>query len=538
MREKFNDENQKDKKMNTIPDIENLTVEFKTSFNESVIETLVAFSNAKGGTVYVGVSDTGKPQGITIGKETIQNWINEIKNKTSPQIIPDADVLNIDNKTVIALFIQEYPIKPVSTRGKYYKRIGNSNHLLSVTEVANMHLQTVNSSWDYYPRPNKSIKDISLEKAAKAMKNINRRNDNSQFETVEEFLIKNELVLEDNRITNGCFLLFSKEENLYTTIQMGHFASEIVIKDDVVNSDDILTQIDEVMLFIRKHISKELIITSTQVENIQRWQYPLEALREIVLNMIIHRDYTASSNSIIKIFPDRILFFNPGILPDSISIEQLKTNKYVSTPRNRQIAKIAKEMGLIERYGTGIRRVKNMFIDYGLEEPQYEVMSGGMTVTVFGLIFENVSEDEEDVTVNNENVPVNEKDVTVNNENVPVNEDDVTVNSENVPVNEDDVTVNSENVPVNEEDVTVNNENVPVNEEDVTVNSENVPVNRVDAILEMIKNNSNISMQDMATILEVNHKTIKRDISNLKAKGIIERIGADKGGYWKIKKGL
>jgi len=57
------------------------------------------------------------------------------------------------------------------------------------------------------------------------------------------------------------FLMFSKGENLYTTIQMGHFASEIIIKDDVVNSEDILTQIDEVMMFIRKHISKELIIT-------------------------------------------------------------------------------------------------------------------------------------------------------------------------------------------------------------------------------------------------------------------------------------
>jgi len=74
------------------------------------------------------------------------------------------------------------------------------------------------------------------------------------------------------------------------------------------------------MSFIRKHISKELIITDTQIENIQRWQY------------------TSSSNSIIKIFHDHILFFNPGVLPDSITIEQLKTNKYVSTPRNRQIA--------------------------------------------------------------------------------------------------------------------------------------------------------------------------------------------------------
>jgi len=133
--------------------------------------------------------------------------------------------------------------------------------------------------------------------------------------------------------------MFSKDENLLTTIQMGHFASEIIIKDDVTNSEDILTQIEDVMNFIRKHINKELIITDTQVENIQRWQYPLDALRELVLNMIIHRDYMASHNSIIKIFSDHILFFNPGVLPDTITIEQLQANQYVSKPRNRQVGR-------------------------------------------------------------------------------------------------------------------------------------------------------------------------------------------------------
>ena len=115
-------------------------VEFKTSFNESVVEALVAFSNAKGGTVYVGISDMGKAQGITVGKETVQSWINEIKSKTSPQIIPDTEILTLENKTIVALFVPEYPIKPVSTRRKYFKRVGNSNHMLSANEVANMHL--------------------------------------------------------------------------------------------------------------------------------------------------------------------------------------------------------------------------------------------------------------------------------------------------------------------------------------------------------------------------------------------------------------
>ena len=291
---------------------EGLHSEFKTSFKEDVIETLVAFSNAKGGAVYVGISDKGDVSGVNLRKETVQNWINEVKNKTTPQIIPDAETHTVDGKVVVAFYVMEYPIKPVSTRGRYYKRVGNSNHLLSVNEVSNMHLQTVNSSWDYYPRPGKTIDDISLEKVEKVMNIIMHRNSNIHFDSVEEFLIKNELLLGENKISNGCYLMFCKEENLFTTIQLGLFASEIVIKDDVTNSDDILTQVDEVMSFVRKHINKELIITDKQIENIQRWQYPLDGIRELVLNMIIHRDYTSSADSIVKVFPDHILFFKIG----------------------------------------------------------------------------------------------------------------------------------------------------------------------------------------------------------------------------------
>ncbi|MDR2824631.1 MAG: ATP-binding protein, partial [Prevotellaceae bacterium] len=113
--------------MNILPDIENQTVEFKTSFNDEVIETLVAFTNAKGGTVYVGLNDEGKPQGVTVSKETIQNWINEIKNKTATQIIPDAEEFDIEGKSIVALTISENPVKPVAFKGRFYKRVKNSN---------------------------------------------------------------------------------------------------------------------------------------------------------------------------------------------------------------------------------------------------------------------------------------------------------------------------------------------------------------------------------------------------------------------------
>lgn len=84
---------------------EDLHTEFKQSFNEDVIVSLVAFANAKGGTVYVGLRDDGSPCGVTLAQESIQQWINEIKQKTEPAIIPDVEILEMDEKQVISLYV-------------------------------------------------------------------------------------------------------------------------------------------------------------------------------------------------------------------------------------------------------------------------------------------------------------------------------------------------------------------------------------------------------------------------------------------------
>ncbi len=368
----------------SLPVTESEIVEFKVTFNAEAIETIVAFSNTKGGTVYIGITDLAEVKGVQLGKETIAQWINEIKSKTVPQLIPDMELIISEGKTIVAIRIGEYPVKPVAIRGRYFKRAHNSNHLMSAREVTDMHLQTVNSSWDFHPRQGKSIFDIELEKVKKVIEIIAKRNENPFIEGVSEFLKKYELLNEDT-ITNGCYLLFSKGVNLYTTIELGHFASETTIKDSISSSTDILTQVDEVISFIKKHINKEIIITGA-VENVQRWQYPLEGIRELVLNMIIHRDYSSTADAIVKIFPDYIEFYNPGVLPASITMEQLLSNDYVSFPRNRQIAKIVKEIGWIEKYGTGIKRVQRLLAEHGLPPPSFKIVQSGFYVKVIGSI--------------------------------------------------------------------------------------------------------------------------------------------------------
>ncbi|HQL69802.1 MAG TPA: putative DNA binding domain-containing protein, partial [Bacteroidales bacterium] len=127
---------------------ENENIEFKSSFNTELIETIVAFANTSGGKVIVGINPKAEIIGTTINAESVQQWVNEIKNKTSPVLIPDVETISLNNKTIVIFSIQEYPVKPVAIRGKYFKRVANSNHLMSIDEIANEYLKTINTSWD------------------------------------------------------------------------------------------------------------------------------------------------------------------------------------------------------------------------------------------------------------------------------------------------------------------------------------------------------------------------------------------------------
>ncbi len=440
---------------------ENLKVEFKTSFNAEVIETLVAFANAKGGIVLVGVSNEGVIKGTTLQPETIQQWINEIKTKTSPQVVPESEIIEIDTKIVIKLSVSEYPVKPVAFKGRFYKRVNNSNHLLNALDVVNLHLQSVNSSWDFYIRADKTIDDISFEKIENVIEQISGRTGNRSIEKPLIFLQKNEL-LKNNSITNACYLMFCKDQTIQTTIELGFFASETSIKDSITCKTDILSQVDIVMDFVKKHINKETIITGNKA-SIERWQYPLEAIRELVLNMIVHRDYTSAADSQVKIFPDRIIFYNPGLLSSDISIEQLYTSDYISYSRNKQIAQFVKDLGWIEKYGTGIKRVIELFEKSNLPTPVIRNQQNG----VFVEIRSGYKDLDKDL----------EKDLE----------------------------------------------------------KDNLTTRQMLILNELIRNKK-ITQQELSKKIGINDKNIRNNLQTLKEKGLIKRIGPDKGGYWEVLK--
>ena len=360
---------------------ESESLEFKKNFDREAIETITAFANTKGGILLVGVEDNGNIAGTTINKETIQNWLNQVKHSTVPSVIPDMETVAVENKDVVLIKVIEYPIKPVAFKGKYIKRVKNSNHQMEINEVIELHLKTFNTSWDYYVDNNHSAADISLEKVRKFIELANKYKDIKITDDPMRVLNKFEL-LRENKITYGGFLLFMKENSALTTIELGRFQTPTIIKDSVTLKCDILSEVEGVMDFIKKHINKSYIITGS-LQREERWDYPLDALREIVVNAVVHRDYRDASDSIIKIFDDRIECYNPGKLPEDLSVKKLLSGDYVSTIRNKKIAEVFKEANIIEKYGSGIGRVLEGFEKHGLPSPKFEEMMGGFRVTAF-----------------------------------------------------------------------------------------------------------------------------------------------------------
>ena len=472
---------------------ESMTVEFKASFNDDVIETLTAFANTKGGKVLVGVSDNGAPvKGFTIGKESIQQWLNEVKTKTQPSIIPNIDVVEYKNSTVIEFSVHEFPVKPIAFRGRYFKRVENSNHPLSVSEISDVYLQSMQYSWDSYPYPGATINDVNLEKVRVFIANVNSK---GRFQLpIEPVPAMTKLNLIKNETpTNAAMILFSKKNLLYN-VHIGRFKTpSIIIADKMINGN-LYDVVEESMQTIVGHLKFAFEITGQTTRRTEIPEYPLDALRELLLNALIHRDYKSSTDVQIKIFDQKITFFNPGGLYGNITEADLLTDVYQASTRNKQLAEAFYLTRDIEKYGSGFIHIRNAIANYPTMKFEFRELGDGF-ITEFNYIKQKIT------TEGDEIIP-----------NVP----------KNVPEKEVNVT---ENVPKKGVNVT---RSVPQNNYDFQEN-------RFPIILTMVKKDKTVSMQCMANFFDVNIKTIKRDLERLKTMGLLERIGAKKGGYWVVK---
>jgi ATP-dependent DNA helicase RecG len=363
---------------NLIREGEGEKMEFKKSFNVQVIETLSAFANTCGGIVLIGIADDGVVNGVELTEETLQRWINEIKQKTTPSIIPDCNVQIIYNRDVVIMKVNEYPVKPIAFRGRYYQRVKNSNHQLSPDKIAAIHLQSLQISWDSYPFPNASLMQLSEKKMMEFLREVNNTGRFTIY-GVPLMALKKLSLVKDKQPSIAAILLFAEVPERHH-IRIGRFKSKSTIIDDRQITDTLFEATAASLKYIQTYIQLEYQFDGS-MKRIERWEYPMEAIKETLLNAIVHRDYRASNDVQIKIFDDKLTIYNPGELYGSLTLEQLDGDDYQSSLRNKLIAEAFYLTGKIEKYGTGLLRIRKAMEDYPELSFSLEEVNGGILAT-------------------------------------------------------------------------------------------------------------------------------------------------------------
>ena len=337
--------------------------------------SLESFNNFfKPGSVFIGISDSGEIKGVQLGKSTINNWMNQISQITEPRLVPETKIIEYGQKNIVIIKITEFPLKPVSIKGRCFKRIANANRIMMPQEISDMHISTKSMSWDKFPADGAFLEDIDLEKLNSYIKKVNtsgRRNipDNEQpFDTLKKLGL-----ISKDKISWATVLLFAKNPSQFlpqASVHCGSFKDNNLVIDDRMFRGTIIEQVEDAMGFLRKNLNVKLIMTG-KPERDEVWDYPLEALREGLINAICHRDYSISSNIEIRIYDNKLIISSPGKLPADMTIEDLyKTHS--SVLRNKGIAGIFYDLGLIEQWGSGIDKMRTSCKKQGLSEPEFK----------------------------------------------------------------------------------------------------------------------------------------------------------------------
>lgn len=359
-------------------------VEFKESFGDEALETIGAFSNTRGGTVFIGVKDSGEVCGLHIGKKTLEDMANRIHDATDPRLHPSLSIMQYGKKSLIVILVAPATRSPVSIRGRYFRRSGRTNQRMSHEEIMQRMVASTGKSWDAMVEPNTTIEDLDnerIEQFIQAVNKIGRRPIPKQV-LGHEFLRKMELIC-DGTPTRAALLLFGKNPESYFSsafLKMGRFRSPTLIVDDREAHGTLFDQLEEATNWFRERLETAFIISGKPERDVH-WEYPLSAIREAVVNVLCHREYESHTHSQIRLYDDRLEIWNPGGLPSSLTPDLL-LREHDSIPRNRKIAEAFFFAGLIERWGSGTLRMATELEAAGMPLPTFTSESGR-----FRLIF-------------------------------------------------------------------------------------------------------------------------------------------------------
>ena len=365
---------------------ESQNTEWKQYWRDEYLKWICGFANADGGTICIGKDD----QGHVVGLDNFQKLMEDIPNKITNHlgIISDVNLQEENGNYFIEIVTFPYDV-PISYRGAYYYRSGSTKQELTGPALNEFLLRKAGKTWDSVVEPSATLEDID-EKAIEAFKRgatKSKRLPSIENDSIEE-LLTNLRLYKNGQLKRAALLLFGKDPKeffptAYVKIgKFGHSDSDLLFQD--VIESNVFELADKVIEVLeRKYLTAP--ISYDGLHRIEGAEYPFVAVREALLNAIVHRRYFAAPVQV-SLYEDKLVVWNEGKLPEELTIDMLKT-KHPSLPQNPIIAETCFKGGLIEAWGRGTVKMIEECIDFGLPEPEIKVIAGGVSVTIHKDIY-------------------------------------------------------------------------------------------------------------------------------------------------------
>ncbi len=360
-------------------DFETENIEFKSGFTEEIYKEIIAFANTDGGDLYIGIDNEGN----VVGLKNVDDEYTRITNGIRDAILPDVTMFvkyTIQENKVVRITISEGTNKPYYLRSKglkpngVYVRQGTSSVQASSEQIRQM---IKDSDGDDFESMRSLEQDLTFTSAAAAFE----RYDIDFSE--EKYLALGMIHKNDGLFTNLALLMSDQCQH---SIKVAVFGDDenTIFKDNQEFKGSIFKQIDETFRYIM--LSNRTSSAFKGLERIEKSDYPEAALREALLNSVVHRDYSYSGSIIININDKQMEFVSIGGLLPGLTADDIRSG--ISQPRNKNLAEVFHRLKLIEAYGTGIRRIYKLYENCSVQ-PSIEV-----THNTFKMILPNMNADE------------------------------------------------------------------------------------------------------------------------------------------------
>ena len=459
---------------------ENQNIEYKRSWSDEYLKWVCGFANAQGGRIFIGIDDDKSVYGLTDSHRQMEDIPNKIVAFLG--VVVDVNLHKKDGKEYLEIIVNPSNV-PISYKGIFYYRSGATKQELKGAALQQFVLKKMGRSWDEIVCEGARMEHIDDEAVAyfvrKGIK-AGRLPENAADDSTETILRNLDLIDDEGGLRNAAILLFGKRPSKFfacVEFKIGRFKSESDLRNQDMITGNLIQMADKVM----EVLDNKYLIRPIHYEGLQRiepLEIPENALREIIFNAIIHKEYPGYSTQM-RVYDDRIWLWNSGGLPDGITFEQFM-GAHSSCPRNRLIARAFYLAGFIESWGRGIGKIRDEFVASGLEAPVYKEEMGGMSVYITrrkGLFGGN---DGENGTVKD----ADNKEIVLKND--------------------------------------------PVNDIGGTVNG------TVKRIIKVISENEAITYDELSEKLNISRRTVARHIKKMTELFLIVREGSDKSGHWYV----